>query len=120
MGSTGGIIHREKNEKELQRLLQMLMLHCEEGNYTQVKQLLDDKPLEFDVDFALANNESGFTPLAMAVKHHHIEIAEYLIQRGANVDSVNKTRQSVLFNASYDNYIDGARLLLDHNANVDY
>lgn len=26
----------------------------------------------------------------------------------------------MLFNASYDNYIDGARLLLDHKANVDY
>lgn len=41
MGSTGGIIHREKHEKEQQRLLQMVMLHCEEGNYTQVRQLLD-------------------------------------------------------------------------------
>ena len=92
MGSTGGIIHRERNEKELQRLLQMLMLHCEEGNYPQVRQLLDDKPLEFDVDFSLTNNESGLTPLAMAVKHHHIEIADYLIQMGASVNSVNKTR----------------------------
>lgn len=56
----------------------------------------------------------------MAIKHHHLEIAEYLIERGANVNSVNKTRQSILFNASYDNYIDGARLLLEHKVNVDY
>lgn len=68
----------------------MLMLHCEEGNYTQVRQLLDGQAMDFDVDFTEANNESGFTPLAMAIKHHHIEIAEYLIERGANVNSVNK------------------------------
>jgi ankyrin repeat protein len=26
----------------------------------------------------------------MAIKHHWIEIAQYLIQRGANVNAVNK------------------------------
>jgi ankyrin repeat protein len=25
-----------------------------------------------------------------------------------------------LFNASYDNYLDGARLLIDHGVDVDY
>lgn len=57
----------------------MVMLHCEEGNTDEVKKLLEQLPSDFDIDFQTSINESGFTPLAMAVKHHHTEIASYLI-----------------------------------------
>ena len=31
-----------------------------------------------------------------------------------------QTKQSILFNASYDNYLEGARLLIDHGVDVNY
>ena len=70
----------------------MVMLHCEEGNFTELRQLLDPQAMDFDIDFASAQNDSGFTPLAMAIKHHHFEIAEYLVGKGANVNAINKVR----------------------------
>ena len=34
--------------------------------------------------------DNGLTPLGMAIKHRHLSIAEYLIDKGANVNAVNK------------------------------
>jgi ankyrin repeat protein len=35
-------------------------------------------------------NDNGLTPLAMAIKHHQLQIAEYLITKGAKVNAINK------------------------------
>jgi len=35
----------------------------------------------------------------MAIKHHHLQIAEYLITKGANVNAVNRVR--IVNNYSY-------------------
>jgi ankyrin repeat protein len=85
----------------------MLMLYCEEGNYDEVFNLVESKlgnptPSDahhsaadhFDIDNQ-SNNDNGLTPLAMAIKHHHLQIAEYLITRGARVNSVNKVSSLV-------------------------
>jgi ankyrin repeat protein len=78
------------------------MLCCEEGNYEEVFNMVEPKlntPQSADVhpsqadNFDIDNqtvNDNGLTPLAMAIKHHHLEIAEYLITKGANVNSVNR------------------------------
>jgi ankyrin repeat protein len=34
--------------------------------------------------------DNGLTPLGMAIKHRHLSIAEYLIDKGANVNAINK------------------------------
>ena len=67
------------------RQLQMLLVHCEEGNIEGVNEILENGLL--DVNSQLASDQS---PLAVAIKHHHLAIAEYLISRGANVNSLNK------------------------------
>ncbi len=38
--------------------------------------------------------DNGLTPLGMAIKHRHLSIAEYLIDKGANVNSINKVNIS--------------------------
>jgi ankyrin repeat protein len=43
----------------------------------------------FDIDCSAAN-DNGLTLLAIAVKNQHLDIAEYLISKGANVNSLNK------------------------------
>ena len=86
--------------------MQMMMLYCEEGNYDEVFNLVESKlnnPTPTDAhpsasdNFDLDNqtvNDNGLTPLAMAIKHHHLQIAEYLISKGANVNAINKVRIS--------------------------
>ena len=82
--------------------MQMLMLYCEEGNYDEVFNMVELKlnnptpdnahPSATDY-FNIDNqsiNDNGLTPLAMAIKHHHLQIAEYLIAKGANVNAINK------------------------------
>lgn len=35
-------------------------------------------------------NDQGFSALAVAVKHQHLDIVKYLIHKGSNTNSVNK------------------------------
>jgi ankyrin repeat protein len=44
-----------------------------------------------EIDFQSAS-DNGLTPLGMAIKHKNLPIAEYLIDKGANVNAVNKVR----------------------------
>ncbi len=63
----------------------MLIVHCEEGNIEAVRDIVESRQVDI-------NSQGGndLSPLAVAIKHHHIEVAEYLISRGANVNSLNK------------------------------
>lgn len=63
----------------------MLMVHCEEGNLEGVSEILEAGLV--DVNAQLAGDSSA---LAVAVKHHHMAVAEYLISMGANVNALNK------------------------------
>lgn len=69
-------------------MLQMLMLHCEEGNFREVVRILESRK-EIDIDNQTVN-ENGLTLLAQAMKHHHLEICDYLIAKGASVNALNK------------------------------
>lgn len=40
--------------------------------------------------------QEGYTPLTMAVKENHIEMAEFLLKEGANVNTADQGRRSVL------------------------
>ncbi|CDW84155.1 consensus ankyrin repeat-containing protein [Stylonychia lemnae] len=108
------------------------MLHCEEGNIQEVRKIVEDGRNNFvqDIDIEY-KNESGLTPLALALKYRRKPIAEYLINKGANVNSLNKVitklfadiyqfqaKQSILFNTCYDNYAEGLRLLINNKADV--
>ena len=63
------------------------MLHCEEGNLQEMSKILDNGILDLLID---SINENGLSLLAVAIKHHHLDLAQYLISHGANVNSLNK------------------------------
>ncbi len=69
----------------------MLIVHCEEGNIEAVRDIVESRQVDI-------NSQGGndLSPLAVAIKHHHIEVAEYLISRGANVNSLNKVINLIL------------------------
>lgn len=60
----------------------------------------------------------GFTPVMVAAYYDHYEIAEYLIDQGADVDAQDFDGRTALMYACAYNYYDMAKLLLDHRASV--
>ena len=57
----------------------LLITACSQGNYSEVKKLID---LGYDVNFV---NNGSDTPLSVATIRSHVDIVKLLIQKGANV-----------------------------------
>lgn len=58
-------------------------------------QQSQDDELRLDINY-VSIQDNGLTPLGMAIKHRHLTVAEYLIDKGANVNSVNKVKSKQL------------------------
>jgi serine/threonine-protein phosphatase 6 regulatory ankyrin repeat subunit B len=63
------------------------------------------------------NLSKGFTPLLYAVRFGQIEISEYLIDSGADIDTTDSMGGSALMKASYYNNYVLLELLLENGAN---
>ncbi len=79
----------------------------------EVKTLLETNPGLLSI-----RDESGNTPLHLAVRQKQPETVSYLLGRGADVNSVNTNQQSPLHIASYLGSADIARLLIGKGADV--
>ena len=90
---------------------------AEEGNIEAVKQHLADGA---DVN---AKNRSGATamhstPLCEAAGGGHKEVAELLIERGADVNAWDKRGKTPLHNAAWKGHVEIAKLLITKGADV--
>ncbi len=81
------------------------------GDTTSAKKILDQYPV-------LVNNtkKDGKTPLHYAAACGKEEMVEYLISRGAVIDATDSFGLTPLMQAVYNNWIDCAKVLLDHGA----
>lgn len=68
----------------------------------------------------VASAEGGYyeTPLHYAVFHGNLEITEYLIEKGADVNARNRNSDTPLHLAAMNGNVDIAKILLKHNADV--
>lgn len=89
----------------------LLMVACEERDLTRVQSLLSSH----DVN---ACSDSGSTALTLAVRANDIEIARILLQSGANVDWLNKAKQSPLFVACWGGNVEMVAMLLEAGADT--
>ena len=85
------------------------------GKLDRVETLLDEDPSLVN---AYAND--GFQPLGLACFFGHEQIVDFLLGRGAAVNSASKNGQKVmpLHSAVAGQHLDIARMLLDHGADV--
>jgi len=85
-----------------------------EYNRPEIAKIL----LEHGADLHGKTRYSGETPLAMAVLRRHFELAEVLLEKGANINDQDAEGNTALHVAAsrYDNVT--TKFLLDHGANV--
>jgi len=83
------------------------------GNIQQIEQLLAEGA---DIDMA---DESGASPLHLAVSHNQREATELLLAKGANVDTTDGYLQTPLHLAARYGYGDLLESLLAHRAKLD-
>lgn len=86
------------------------------GDLKELKNLL--KQLD-DID--AVEPWTGETALMLACNYGHLEIVEYLISNGANVNYVNKQEDTTaLFNAAKKDHAEIVKILVENGASVEY
>ena len=85
------------------------------GRVNRVRELISE-----DSSRANAYSVDGFQPLGLASFFGHFDVVEYLLQSGAEVNSLSKNSQQVmpLHSSVAGQHLEVSRILLEHGADV--
>lgn len=92
---------------------ELLLYAAETGNLAQIKKLLD-KGVNLE-----CRDRHGYTPLLNAAANNQFRTVEYLLARNANFTATNNLDLTALSLAAYGGFVEIAKLLLDHGANLE-
>jgi len=95
------------NKKELYHAAQ-------HGNVDEVKRILSLDGVDINQGYEFGD----CTPLCIASRYGHVGVVIMLLQRGADVNNVNRLGETSLFIASRYGHVPVVELLLQHGANV--
>ncbi len=101
------------NEREQRELDELLMNSSKGENIQQITELI-----EAGANINAVTTVQKETPLHIAVRYGHKEVAELLLDRGANVNAVERRKWTPLHTAVKSGKMEVAELLLDRGANV--
>ena len=96
-------------------LEQELEYHTRRGDLTRVQEIIEanpsllDRPVTYD----------GRPALMIASKWGHLDIVEYLLNKGANVDARNEDGDTSLLCAAAESNCDIIQFLIGRNADID-
>jgi len=78
-----------------------------------VEYIDEKRDLGHGVDF---REPTGYTPLAIAVQHNQLKLAQLLIEKGADVNTMNNWRDTPLHRACEQGFVEMTQLLMDNGA----
>lgn len=84
-----------------------------EGDLVKVRALISENP-----DLVSAVNERGSTPLHSAAFGGHLEVVEFLLEKGAEIEAANGGGFTPLHLATFAGHREVVELLLDQGANI--
>ncbi|MFP3027769.1 MAG: ankyrin repeat domain-containing protein [Wolbachia sp.] len=101
------------NEREQRELDELLMNSSKGENIQQITELI-----EAGANINAVTTVQKETPLHIAVRYGHKEVAELLLNKGANVNAIERRKWTPLHTAVRYGHKEVAELLLDRGANV--
>ena len=84
-----------------------------EGDLKRVKEIIKKDPSQINIQ-----DIRGFTPLQLASGKGHIQVVEYLLERGADTESGNDVGDRPLSFAAKFGHYETVRMLLERGAEV--
>jgi len=91
---------------------------CKKGSLEEVKRLLKKKLFGGSPNININESGIGNTPLINAAANGHETILKYLLDKGANIDGLNRNSETALIHALKNNQPEIARLLILEKADV--
>lgn len=85
---------------------------CRQGNIEKVKELYEENP-----DVITTSDFKGFTPIVLATYNNQPEVVDFLLEKGAKIDSEDG-ENSALMGVAFKGYTEIARKLIETGANV--
>ena len=101
----GALINTEHNNRS------PIQIACGKSDMNIIEYLLDH-----GADLSVGSNSEIGTPLHWAAGENRVEVAQLLLERGANVDALNATGLTPLILATANTCAPMVQLLLSHNA----
>ena len=85
------------------------------GNLEGIQEVLGNTS-----DFLNVKDERGSTPLLLAAYYGHLEVVQYLLAAGADIDAKDSTGNTALMGVCFKGYEDIAEVLVESGANVNH
>ena len=98
-------IERMSNRIGLMDVNKELRMECIIGDYVRVKHLVENKNADIH-----NNNDNA---LFLAVAYEHLDIVEYLVEKGANIH-----KSSILDSAAFNGYLDIVKYLIKNGVDI--
>ncbi|WP_204356501.1 ankyrin repeat domain-containing protein [Arcticibacterium luteifluviistationis] len=83
------------------------------GELEQIKTELETYPALLET-----KNDRGFPPLVLATYSEQLEISEYFLEKGADINALDGAGNTALMGVCFKGYLDIVEMLLSKNAEV--
>lgn len=108
-----GTLHAQEKSKDITIKAQDIYQAVSDGDLDSVKKIVEAYP-----EAVNSSDDKGNTPLHIAVLEAKVDILQYLITNGADINAKNRQSMSPLYYACLEKKTDVVQMLVQHGADV--